>query len=157
MDGAPGGAGCYDVLKGIHGGGGPHFDAAIDMFELCGRCDDGAVCARMEIEHFPFGAVVLARCLAALGRRDEAQTVCWGAAERAGRIKLPFLQLVLHVEAARAAAPGAKQGQGLLAAVGRALSGVEATPAELAPLFDGVDLQAAATAAATPGGSTRQH
>ena len=144
-------------------------DAVMDLYEPCGHFEDGVACARREVEHFPFSplmlvraAVVAARCQGALGLRDEAQQVCWRAAERAGRLKLRFLELLLQKEAVLIAQDAAQSGQSpsreALAAVGRAMAGVVASAEELSPLPGGIDAAAALAAAAAeqPGPSANE-
>ena len=145
-----------------------HGDAVIDLYEPCGHFEDGVACAHREVEHFPFSplmlvraAVVAARCTGSLGLLDEAQQVCWRAAEQARRLKLRFLELLLQKEAVLIAQDTTQSGQSpsreALAAVGRAMAGVVASAEELSPLLGGIDVAAALAAAAAeqPGPSSQ--
>lgn len=163
------GVGYYDAWRGMGASGGPHADAAIDMYERVGRYEDGLVCAQHDTERFPFGevtlghaAVVALRCALALGKYDKAQQACRSAAERARRLKLRFLELLLRKELVLTTMRGrpnpidSRPGAGELAALRGAIAGVVASPEELAPLLGGIDVGAAVqTAAAAAGASAK--
>ena len=115
----------------LHGG-----DAA-EVFESLGRFADGAISARQDIAEYPLiptlqaqSHTALGRCLAQLGKPEEAEQAFNTAIEFAQQAVLPFVEMIARRDLIVHVLDGGGRRDSQLAALGGAISSMVLPAAE---------------------------
>ena len=110
---------------------------AVEVFESLGRFADGEIAARKDISEFPLiktlqaqSHTALGRCLAKLGRAEEAEQAFNAAIEFAQQALMPFAEMAARRDLIVHVLDGSGRRESQLAALGGAISSMVLPAAE---------------------------
>ena len=127
---------------------------AVEVFESLGRYADGVIAAQKDISEYPLiptlqaqSHTALGRCLAKLGRLEEAEQAFNTAIDFAQRALLPFVEMLAHRDLIVHVLDGDGRRESQLAALGGAISSMVLPAAEYTSVLGaGLDAESAVAA-----------